>query len=64
MEHEIEPIADKDPAFLLQELEHWNSQREKALAMLQYTERKIGELTTLMSSTNVVYVEDARWRNE
>lgn len=62
MESLPEPRAEKDPAFLLKEIQHWNEKRDRQLQGLEYIERKIGELTNLLSSTNVIFVHDERWQ--
>lgn len=69
MGHEVEPRAEKDNGFLLEEslrwqerLDHHVEEADRHQKAAEFCRRKLGEPTTLMSSTNIIFVEDGRWQ--
>ena len=58
--NEIEPIPYGQP--IIRELAHWQEQQEKAQNMVDYCQAKIDACTEILKASNIIWVEDDRWR--
>jgi hypothetical protein len=55
-------MSEIEPHFLLGEQNRWQGKLEEAKRAVEFCERKLGEIASLLSETNVIYVPDEHWQ--
>jgi hypothetical protein len=55
-------IEDIKPQSIVRELAHWEGQQEKAQAVVDYCQAKIDACCEILRASNIIWVEDERWK--